>query len=330
MHNFHEIAINDIHINDYVYIQRSGDVIPKIIGICHNKRPKDIIKITPPAKCPSCDTNVIQENIYIRCNNINCLGILENSIKLFTSKEGFDIVGFANQHIKLFIKHKFLKTYVDIFTLNKHYNEIITMHGWSTKSLQKLLTNIEKAKNIKLHKFISALGIHHIGINSAKLIAKKYQTIEKFINATHEELTSIKGLGIKSIKAVINYLTENQTMINELLTHINVLPLFDKLSELSNESQNFNSIELQDKKSSIFFDQNICITGTLSDLSRQKAFEILEELGAYPSTNITNKTDILVYTTTNSTKFKQAQKNKHIKLLNEVQFKTHLEQEIKK
>ena len=207
LHNEDEINRKDIRVGDIVKIERAGDVIPHVIEVDKKKRSKDVKKFKFPTSCPSCGSKTIKEFNLItkkydavrRCTNegYGCEKIAIEKIKHFISKDALNIEGLGKKVIEKFWDLKFVKQPQDIYSLN--YQKISSLDGWGMQSVSNLKSSIENSKEVTLDKFIFSLGIRHIGIENAKIIADFSKNIKNFFNLVKNkkinELTDIDGIG---------------------------------------------------------------------------------------------------------------------------------------
>jgi DNA ligase (NAD+) len=236
LHNEEEIIRKDIRIGDTVLIERAGDVIPHIIKVDFSKRTKNIKKYIFPKRCPSCGSETVKEFNSIskkedavrRCTSegYDCEKIAIEKIKHFVSKDAFNIEGFGKKIVENFWYKKLIKFPQDIFNLN--YKKIENLEGWGKQSVSNLKYSIEEKKNISLEKFIYALGIRHIGLENAKILAKYFKTCKNFINLSinknFDELLDIDGIGETQVKSIKNFFSnkENLNVLINLQKLLNV------------------------------------------------------------------------------------------------------------
>src|SRR5210317_1232595 len=214
LHNEDEIDRKDIRINDYVVVERAGDVIPHIVSVEINKRSNDTKKFLFPTLCPSCGSKTIKEYNYItkkkdavrRCSSegFECEKVAIEKIKHFVSKEAFNIDGFGKKIVEKFWDLKLIRYPQDIFKLD--YSKIEKLDGWGDLSVNNLKYSIDQEKKISLDRFIYALGIRHIGIETAKLISRHVKTSKNFLNlqndSTLTEIENIDGIGETQIQSI--------------------------------------------------------------------------------------------------------------------------------
>ena len=199
LHNEEEIIRKDIRINDTVIVERAGDVIPHVISVDLKKRKKDTKKFEFPINCPSCGSKTVKdfnfttkkEDAVRRCSSegYNCNKVAIEKLKHFVSKEAFNIEGFGKKIVENFWNLNLIKLPQDIFNLN--YKKIEDLDGWGKQSVANLKYSIDLKKTISFEKFIYALGIRHIGLENAKLIAKNLKTLKNFISLSKKKTLRI-------------------------------------------------------------------------------------------------------------------------------------------
>ncbi len=309
LHNQDYIREKDIRKNDTVIIQRAGDVIPQVVSVVIEKRPNNTIPFTMPTKCPICNSDLIKKNdeVALRCSNSNCPAQQKEYLKYFISREAFNIDGLGESGIELFFEKGWIKQPSDIFTfLQNHENDLKKLDGFGPKSIQNLKESIEKAKNIKLSKFIYSLGILGVGEATAILLANEFTSIQSLQNASFQDLTKIYGIGDKMAIDIVNFFKDGnkQNLINELLKIIQI--------------ENPEKIEI-DKKNP-FFEKTIVFTGSLETFSRKQAEDLIRKYGAHPSSSVSKKTDLIVAGANAGSKLKTA-KDLGISIISEEEFK---------
>ena len=214
LHNEDEIIRKDIRIGDTVKIERAGDVIPHVLEVDLKKRLENTKKFEFPKKCPSCGSKTEKEfnqttkkfDAVRRCTNegFECEKIAIEKIKHFISKDALNIDGLGKKVVEKFWDLKLIKFPYDIYGLN--YQKISLLDGWGALSVSNLKYSIENSKEVNLDRFIFSLGIRHIGIENAKIIADFTKNIENFINLIQknkiQELINIDGIGETQIKSL--------------------------------------------------------------------------------------------------------------------------------
>ena len=272
LHNEDEIERKDIRIGDTVKIERAGDVIPHIIEVDFSKRSKETKKFNFPIQCPSCGSKTIKEfnstkkkqDAVRRCTSegFKCEKVAIEKLKHFVSKEAFNIEGFGKKIVENFFEKKIIKLPQDIFKLD--YDKIKSFDGWGRLSVSNLKYSIDQRKIISLERFIYALGIRHIGLENAKILARYFKSSKNFIalaiNKNFNELLDIDGIGDTQVNSLINYFLnkENQKILNEL----------QQILKIQDIIQNKNDGNLKNK--------TFLITGKLSGISRAELKSIIE------------------------------------------------------
>lgn len=306
LHNKSEIEAKDIRLDDYVLVKRAGDVIPYIINSIPELRSPTSEPFIFPTQCPSCSSPLYfsQEEVGVYCTNINCPAVAVQKCIHFVSKAGFDIQGFGKQWVHTLYRRKILTTIADIFTLS--YDSIVTLDGMGETSATNLLQAIEDAKaSITLPKLLYALGIRHIGEQTAKALAKHFQSIDAIMQASQEELIAIHDIGIHMASSIRSFFENpsNCALIAELRAH-----------GINPQEQS----SPQEVEENPFMNKSIVFTGTLS-IPRKTAIAMVETLGAKVLSAISSNVDILIVGDSAGSKLTKAQQL-GIEILNEAEF----------
>ncbi len=273
LHNYDEIKRLDLRINDEVIIIKSGDIIPKITKVFHNRRDGTQEEIKRPTNCPKCNSKLHDEGTLIKCQNLDCPSIVTNSIIYFASKNCMNIDGLGNKIIELLVKEKKIYDILDLYSLK--YEDLEDLEGFKEKKINKLLNAIEKTKGTKLHRVINALGIEHIGEVASKQICLEFGM--EIINIDLDSLIALDGIGEQMAKSFIDFMNVNKKLVLKLLEIINP------------------EIEIKQKiVENAFKNKTVVLTGTMSK-SRGIIKKDLEALGAKVSSSISKKTDYLIY-----------------------------------
>ena len=313
LHNEDEIIRKDIRIGDTVIIERAGDVIPHIISVDLNKRQKDAQKFMFPKKCPSCGSETIKEynlstkkkDAVRRCSSegFECDKISIEKIKHFVSKDAFNIDGFGKKIVENFWNLKLIKFPQDIFKLN--YNKIENLDGWGRQSVSNLKYSINLRKKISFEKFIFSLGIRHIGLENAKLIAKNLKTHQNFLNLSKSrkfnELINIDGIGETQINSIRNFFSnqENMKVLNDLSKILSITESFEI------------------KKDGPLKNKTFMLTGKLENMSRAEAKSLIEQNSGIIISNVSKKLDYLIIGDKPTKRKVQNAKELNIKILSQ-------------
>lgn len=280
LHNADFIAEKDIHIGDFVFVERAGDVIPYIAGVDVSKR-ENVQQVVFPTKCPSCQATLVRPEgeAVFRCENAECPAQAEERIIHFVSKGAMDIDGLGKDIVKRFMQEGFIKNIEDIYTLN--YDKILTLDGWKEKSVANLKEGIEKSKNQALWRLLVALGIRHIGTATAKMLEKNIQKISDLQNWTEEQLAELEDVGPKVAESIYSFFNnyENQQLIIRL----------KELGIKTEKTEEDNQL-----KSSKLDGLTFLFTGTLTRFNRDQAKEMVEENGGKNLSGVSAKLNYLV------------------------------------
>lgn len=307
LHNMNEIERKDIMIGDTVAVRRAGDVIPEVAFVAKDKRtPNGLYKrFKMPQSCPSCNSVVVKEEgeAVFRCSGgLVCSAQVKFALSHYTSRLAMNIESMGEKVIEQCVDRGFLKDITDFYKISK--SDLLSLPLFADKKAQNILTNIESSKkNIELNKFIYGLGIREVGESTAKILAKKYQTLENFMNATEEELLSIKDVGPVATKNIINFINDNRNI--KIINELNNLGVWPK-PVLSFESSN------------LFENQIFVITGTLSK-PREEYKKIIEDLNGKVSSSVSKKTSYLLCGEEAGSKLEDAKKN-NVNVLTEQEF----------
>jgi len=285
LNNFDYIEKLDIKIGDMVTLIRSGDVIPKIIKVLKDYRNGSEQNIIKPIKCPECGSELLDEGLLIKCQNLNCPARVINSIIHFASKGCMNIDGLGAKIVQLLFKEGLLNKIEDIYNLK--YMDLITLEGFKEKKVNNLLDAINNSKQTECHRFVKALGIEHIGEVAAKKICQEYQS--KFRDITKEELIKIDGFGEEMCESYIEFMQINKDKIDTLLEYVNLIYP--------------NKKQIQDNP---FANKTVVLTGTMSK-ARGEIKAMLEDLGAKVTNSVSKKTDFVIYGKDAGSKLTKAQ-----------------------
>ncbi|MSN96976.1 NAD-dependent DNA ligase LigA [Campylobacter sp. FMV-PI01] len=297
LHNFDEISRLDLMKNDFVNVIRSGDVIPKITKVYKDRRDGNQSKITRPTNCPECDSHLLNEEVLIKCQNLDCKARVINSLIYFASKNCMDIDGLGEKIVELLYKEGKISSIIDIYNLK--YEDLENLEGFKDKKISNLLTAIEDSKTKELYRFITALGIEHIGEVAARKIANSFG--DNWLNASYDEILNLDGFGDVMAKSFVDFVDINKEKVLNLMEFLN-------LKSQKNEIKN-----------SVFNGKNVVITGTLSK-SRDEFKDELLKLGANVVNSVSKKTDFLLCGESAGSKLEKA-KSLNIKIINEDEFK---------
>jgi len=302
LHNEGEIKRLGVKIGDTVIVARAGDVIPDIARVLPELRSGEEKEFYFPKTCPICGTKLIKpkEEAVWRCPNTNCPARKRENLYYFTSKKAFDIEGLGPKIIDKLVDENLISQAVDIFTLRE--SDLLSLPGFAEKSAKNLIAAIQESKKISLSKFIFALGIRHIGEETAIDLANSFGSIDKLRKATREELEIIPDVGPKIAESIYNWFNskQNQKIIEDLLrVGIEILP--------------------PEKINRKLAGKTFVLTGTLKTMTRNQAKEKIRSLGGNVSESLSGTTDFLVTGENPGSKLKRAEKL-GVKIIREGEF----------
>jgi len=305
LHNMDEITKKDIRIGDRVIIEKGGDVIPKVVQPLTEIRTKDINPVVPPKACPVCGEALEkpEDEAALRCTNIACPAQVHRRIMHFASRTAMDIDGLGFSLIDQLTSSKLVSDPGDLYFLKKE--EIANLERMAEKSAQNLLDGIEASKTRPLERVIFAMGIRFTGIGAARLLAKKYHSIEKLKEATLDELNSIDGIGEKTADSILEFFKneDNLTIIEKL--KVGGVKLKQK-AEITQKGD-------LDRKTFV-------LTGKMKSFSREEASDLIIKNGGTVSTSISKNTDYLLFGDKPGSKYQKAVKL-GIRIIDEHEFK---------
>lgn len=283
LHNFDEIERLGLMKGDFVCVIRSGDVIPKIIEVYKDRRDGTQTKIERPNSCPKCGSELLDEGVFIKCQNLSCEARVVSSIIYFASKKCMNIDGLGDAIIELLYKNSKISNITDIYRLDK--SSFDGLEGFKDKKIENILNAINMSKTPPLHRFITSLGIEHIGEVAAKKIATTY--MDNWLNLNQDELLSLDGFGEAMALSYLEFMRVNRSKIMELMEFVK--PKYEDIKLTQN----------------IFSSKTIVITGTLSR-PRDEIKKELESFGAKVSNSISSKSDYLLSGESSGSKYDKA------------------------
>ncbi|MCI5797584.1 MAG: NAD-dependent DNA ligase LigA [Firmicutes bacterium] len=305
LNNASDIQRKRVKIGSRVFLRRSNEVIPEILGLAEEYPTSKEIEI--PTTCPSCGEKLVEIGANLFCKNENCPEQVIDTLTHFASRDAMNIEGYRDKTSELFFNQLGVRSPSDLYKLT--LEQLTNLEGFKDKKAQNLIDAIEKSKNVKLSNFIFALGIDNVGKKTAGDLAKIFKTLENLKNATKEELQAIRDIGDVVAECVYNYFRDDKN-----LTEI------EKLKEVGVkiEEQADNIV-----KNSVFNGKTFVLTGSLEKYSRNEASEILTNLGANVSSSVSKNTDYVLAGENAGNKLSKAQ-NLGIKIISENEFEQML------
>ncbi|WP_329506726.1 NAD-dependent DNA ligase LigA [Haemophilus parainfluenzae] len=281
LHNGDEIERLDIAIGDTVVIRRAGDVIPQIIGVLHDRRPADARPIIFPKTCPVCDSAIvrIEGEAVARCTGgLFCAAQRKEALKHFVSRKAMDIDGVGCKLIEQLVDRELIHTPADLFKLD--LTTLTRLERMGTKSAENALASLEKAKNTTLPRFIFALGIREVGEATALNLANHFKTLEALQNADLEALQQVPDVGEVVANRILAFWHEphNVAVVNDLIA----------------QGVHWETVETKEVTENRFKGKTVVLTGTLTQMGRNEAKALLQDMGAKVSGSVSAKTDFVI------------------------------------
>lgn len=283
LHNEDLIHERDIRIGDSVVVKKAGDIIPEVVKSITERRPEGTLPYSMPTHCPSCDHELvrIEGEVALRCINPKCQAQLVEGLIHFVSRQAMNIDGLGTKIIQQLYHHNVINDVADIFYLTE--DDLLPLERMGSKKVENLLKAIEDAKANSLEHLLFGLGIRHLGVKASQVLAEKYETMDRLLEVTEEELISIHDIGDKLAQSVVTYL-ENE----------DIKALIEKL-KYKNVNMVYNGIKTSDIEGHPDFkNKTIVLTGKLQQLTRKEASAWLGLQGAKVTSSVTKKTDLVI------------------------------------
>jgi DNA ligase (NAD+) len=302
LNNMDDVKRKGVRIGCDVFVRRSNDVIPEIMGVVEETI-EGSREIEIPTYCPACGSEIIQEGVHYFCENtLSCKPQMVKSIVHFGSREAMNIEGFSEKTAEQLFEKLEIKSIADLYRLKKE--ELLTLEKFGDKKAENLLKAIEKSKESDLPSFIYALGIPNVGKKTATDLAKTFKGLDNLQRASFEDLTAVQDVGDIVAQSILEFFSEENIInsINELLD-LGVKPRFEV-------------VEVSDNP---FSGKTVVVTGSLESFSRTEIKEKLETLGAKVSGSVSKKTDYVIVGKEPGSKYDKAVEL-GVKVLNEEEF----------
>lgn len=294
LHNQEELARKDVREGDTVVLHRAGDVIPEIVSVVLDKRPKKSEPFHIPKTCPVCKSKAVKDEgeVILRCPNAFCPARVKGSLQHFVSRRAMNIEKLGDKLIEALVEAGLVKTFSDIYSLNK--SKLSSLPRQGEKSIQNLLDSIEHSKKTSLGRIIYALGIRFVGEQTAKSLASHFGNLENFLKANRDELCSIDDIGEKVADSILESLNDKafSKEVRKLEDLGVVYPNARKKTAPTSEALK---------------DLTFVITGTLDGMSRDEAKDLIENNGGKVSGSVSKKTSYLVCGADAGSKLQKAQ-----------------------
>ena len=302
LNNYGDILKKKVKIGDKVFVRRSNDVIPEIMGVAIEN--PNAVAIKKPHECPVCHAPVKEVGAFLYCTGDNCAPQIISKLDHFASKDAMDIDGFSEKTAELLYNETHVEDAVDLMNLNA--TDLFGLEGFGDKKIGNLLGAIEKSKHTTLDRFIFALGIDGIGKKTAKDLVKRFRTLENLQNASLADLGAVDGIG-------------------EILAN-NVFEFFrdsNNVDFVGRRLKSGSSVEEAEQKSGVFSGMNVALTGSLPTYKRGEATKLIEDNGGEVAASVSKTVNLVLAGEDAGSKLEKAQKL-NIKIIDEQQFKQML------
>ncbi len=304
LHNQDEIGRKGVKIGDHVLVEKAGEIIPQVVEVVKKKRNGSEKEFFMPKKCPVCGSVVkrLKNEVALRCENISCPAQLKERIRHFASREALDIEGMGDAIVAQLVDNKLIKDYGDIYIL-KH-EKVADLDRMADKSALNLINAIEKSKSNSLNRLVYGLGIRHVGVRSAWILASRFKSLDRLAKADIEELQGIDEIGPVMAESIFNFfrIGENKKII-EKLKH--------------------NGVNMQEKDVGStpgnIEGKTFVVTGSLENFSRHQIEELIRRSGGNASSSVSKNTDYLIAGKDPGSKLDKA-KQLGVKIINEKEF----------
>lgn len=288
LHNEDEIKRKDIRCGDNVIVERSGDVIPKIVDVIKEKKREKPYLF--PKTCPVCNAPVVRFSYEARsyCTGINCPAQIKRIIEYFASSDCLDIDGLGEKVVSQLIDAGMIKKIQDIYELKKE--DLIKLEGWKDKSADNLIESIKESKKRPLHRLINGLGIPYVGSATSIILEQRFSSLDLLMEASYDELISIDEIGPKTAESIISFF--RRADVRKLIKDLKSYGLNIK----------------KEKKDNIYQGKQFVITGTIPGITRDKLKELIEERGGIVKEHISKRIDYLIVGEKPGGKLKEAER----------------------
>ena len=305
LHNEDFIKEKDLKIGDKVVIQKAGDVIPEIVEVKTDKRTGEEKEFEMPKQCPVCGAPAVRQEgeSAVRCTGIECPAKLSRNLVHFVSREAMNIEGLGENIIQQLLDKKLINNIADIYNLS--FDDIASLKKNGKKFAQNLIDSINKSKENDLYRLLTGLGIRNVGVKIAKILAKKYKTIDKLMEATSEEIALIDDIGPIVANNIREFFLQDQT-----------IDLIERL-KTSGVNTEYLGEEVEDNR---FEGKIFVLTGSLEDFTRTEASDIIEKFRGKTSGTVSKKTDYVIAGEEAGSKLNKAQ-SLGINIISEQEFK---------
>lgn len=280
LNNWDDIQRKDVAKGCRVWLRRSNDVIPEIIGRVETEEIEEVEEIAKPEECPDCGSSLVQDGVHLFCpNSLFCKPQLVARVAHFASRDALEIETFSEKTAEKLYEELGLRDIADLYDIE--YEELLELEGFGEQKAENLIDALEESKDVELSSFIYGLGVPNVGTRTAELLADKFKSLERLMEADKEELVEINGIGEVVAEEIVDFFADEniQGSIQRML-EAGVEPNYEAIEEVQEDSP--------------FVDQTIVMTGSLPGLTRSEAKEKIKALGGKVTSSVSGNTDILI------------------------------------
>ena len=303
LHNLDEIRRKDVRVGDTVLIERAGDVIPYVVRVTRQARPR-ADEFQMPARCPECGAHIVHEadEVGYFCVNANCPARMRESIRHFVSKAALDIDGLGDKLVTQLVESGLVKELDDLYRIKK--SDLLGLERLADKSAQNILDAIARSRRAALDRLINGLGIRHVGEHTARQLALRFRTLEALMDASEDKLLAVRDIGSEVAHSIREYFAEprNRRAVERLMSELVIEPP-------PAPPQGRGALR----------DKTFVLTGTLESLTRDEAEQRILTSGGRVTTSVSRKTDFVVAGADPGSKLRKAQEL-GVKILDEAEF----------
>ena len=310
LHNADQIEKLDIHIGDWVYVEKGGEIIPKIVGVNLDKREPDAVPVSYITHCPECDTELVRnegEAQHYCPNTYHCPPQITGKIQHFISRKAMDIEGLGEETVELLFRSGVIENYADLYEIM--VEKLLPLERMAKKSAENIVKGIEKSKEVPFERVLFALGIRYVGETVAKKLARHYKNITALENTTVEQLVEVDEIGNQIATSVVNFFQEeyNKELINRLKE-------YGLQFELSAEATAGQTDTLKGK--------TFVVSGVFSLYSRDELKALIEQHGGKVGSSISSKTDYVIAGDKMGPSKREKAESLGVKIIDEVAFQS--------
>jgi DNA ligase (NAD+) len=283
LHNQDELDKKDIRVGDWVLVQRAGDVIPEVVQSIPSRRTGDEKKYRLPDRCPACGAEVMREGVSYRCTGMTCPAQLKERTRHFASRRAMDIEGLGEKLVDQLVDRGLVRDVADLYSLT--HEQLASLERMADKSARNILEALQESRHRDLARVVFALGIRHVGEHVAKVLVRRFGTLDRLMGAGEEELKEVREVGPEIAGSAVQFFRQDQNRLEiERLRRAGVgLTPYGPAGEEEPASAGAK-----------FRGKTFVLTGALSAMTREEAEHRIESLGGRVSSNVSTKTGFVV------------------------------------